>query len=62
MASPVKVLRETETAGYIYDLLKEVNFNGFPIVDEFDPNQPEPESFGILKGLILRHQLVEFFS
>ena len=69
MARPVKVLREVETAGNIYDMLVSNNYHGFPVVDDRDCSPPEStednvsaadkrEHFGVLKGLILRHQLL----
>jgi chloride channel 7 len=58
MTHPVKVLREIETVGRVYDLLKKTNHNGFPVVDGYDPDSSNNETFGLLKGLILRHQLL----
>lgn len=58
MSHPVKVLREVENVGRIYDLLTETKFHGFPVVDDYDPNDIHAENFGILKGLILRDQLL----
>lgn len=58
MTHPVVVLRENESAGRIYDLLKTTAHNGFPVVDDYEPNIPDQERFGLLKGFILRHQLI----
>ncbi len=58
MTSPVLVFREIESVGRIYDILSTNNFHGFPVVEDYNPNEPDQETFGHLKGLILRHQLV----
>ena len=58
MTSPVIVLKEKETAGRIYDLLAKTKHHGFPVVVGYDPEElGDKEHFGLLKGLILRHQL-----
>jgi chloride channel 7 len=59
MSNPVKVLKEVENVGKIYNLLKETKFHGFPVVDDYNPDDPQYEgTYGILKGLILRDQLL----
>lgn len=58
MTHPVVVLREVETVERIVDILKTTKHNGFPVVDGYDPNNTQTETFGTLKGLILRHQLL----
>lgn len=56
MSSPVTVLHEKETVGHIMDLLTKFKHHGFPII-EGEPSEEE-EHFGLLKGFILRHQLL----
>lgn len=58
MTHPVVVIREVESVGRIYDILKSTSHNGFPVVDDFDPSVSDQERFGLLKGFILRHQLI----
>lgn len=59
MTHPVVVLREVETVGRIMDILANTKHNGYPVVDGFDPQQSkDAETFGLLKGLVLRHQLI----
>lgn len=59
MTHPVVVLREVETVGRIMDILTTTSHNGYPVVEGYDPNQsPNVETFGLLKGLIIRHQLL----
>ena len=58
MTYPVIVLREKETVGRIMEILKKCQHNGFPVVTGYDPNEHMTETFGQLKGLILRHQLL----
>ncbi len=58
MSHPVTVLREEETVGRIVDILKNEKHNGFPVVEGYDPDATDNEHFGLLKGLILRHQLI----
>ena len=58
MTHPVVVLREKETAGRVLDILTKTKHHGFPVTKGYDPDAPNPEDFGLLKGLILRHQLL----
>lgn len=58
MTHPVVVIKEVESVGRIVDILKRTSHNGFPVVSHYSLNAPHPERFGMLKGLILRHQLV----
>ncbi|CAF0794612.1 unnamed protein product [Brachionus calyciflorus] len=56
MTHPVIVFREKETVGRILEVLNETKHNGYPIVD--DSIDSSNGHFGLLKGLILRHQLI----
>uniref|UniRef100_A0A1B6CCK6 Chloride channel protein n=1 Tax=Clastoptera arizonana TaxID=38151 RepID=A0A1B6CCK6_9HEMI len=61
MSHPVVVLFSVEKVGRIIDILTKTTYNGFPIVDSIEEkNQDEMgiNSFGCIKGLILRSQLV----
>jgi chloride channel 7 len=58
MSHPVVVFSEEETVGRVVDILNSCKHNGFPVVEGFDPNGENVENFGLLKGLILRHQLI----
>lgn len=40
------------------DILRKTSHNGFPVVSHYNVNIPHQERFGLLKGLILRHQLI----
>jgi chloride channel 7 len=55
MTHPVTVLREVETVERVLHILRSTKHNGFPVVEGFDSENSE--TFGILKGFILRHQL-----
>ena len=57
MTHPVIVLREVETVQRVWHLLRTTKHYGFPVVEGYDPNATPTETFGILKGFILRHQL-----
>ena len=41
MSYPVTVFRVQEKVGRIVDLLKKEIHNGFPVVDNYDPDIPE---------------------
>ncbi|XP_055338309.1 H(+)/Cl(-) exchange transporter 7-like [Paramacrobiotus metropolitanus] len=61
MSYPVYTFKTVEKVGVIYDILKKVTHNGFPVVEEGDIRNPlsdEPETFGRFRGLILRSQLI----
>lgn len=60
MSHPVTVLREKERVSRIVDLLRSTKHNGFPVVFGYEPpdDGKATDSFGQLKGLILRHQLL----
>ncbi|CAL1536656.1 unnamed protein product [Lymnaea stagnalis] len=62
MSHPVTVLRMNEPVERIVKILKEESHNGFPVVEEYDPDHPIVvdglDTFGTFKGLILRSQLI----
>jgi chloride channel 7 len=58
MTFPVVVLREKETVGRIMNILQNTKHNGFPVVDGYEPDAKVVDNFGLLKGFILRHQLL----
>ncbi|XP_012538386.1 H(+)/Cl(-) exchange transporter 7 [Monomorium pharaonis] len=58
MSHPVVALKTVENVGHIVELLKCVTFNGFPVVDPPSSDQAEIVSYGRLRGLILRSQLI----
>ncbi|XP_018398180.1 PREDICTED: H(+)/Cl(-) exchange transporter 7 isoform X2 [Cyphomyrmex costatus] len=58
MSHPVVTLKTVENVGHIVELLKCVTFNGFPVVDPPNSDQTEINSYGRLRGLILRSQLI----
>ena len=58
MTHPVLVLREVETVQRVWHLLRTTEHYGFPVVEGYDPEERNKETFGILKGFILRHQLL----
>nr|KAG5710384.1 hypothetical protein BaRGS_022202 [Batillaria attramentaria] len=63
MSHPVTVFRMHESVGRIVDLLKKEIHNGFPVVDHYDPDEPQSSvsadrTFGRFRGMILRHQLI----
>ncbi|XP_066597551.1 H(+)/Cl(-) exchange transporter 7 [Prorops nasuta] len=58
MSHPVVTLKTVENVGHIVELLKCVTFNGFPIVDPPSSDETEINSYGRLRGLILRSQLI----
>lgn len=57
MSHPVVVLRTVERVARIVQILTSETHNGFPVVDP-GHDQTESLSFGKLRGLILRHQLI----
>ncbi|XP_064641339.1 H(+)/Cl(-) exchange transporter 7-like isoform X2 [Lineus longissimus] len=56
MSMPVVAFQETELVGNILDTLLEVTHNGFPVVQVIQSDISD-ESYGKLKGFILRSQL-----
>lgn len=58
MTHPVVVIKEVDSVGRIMDILKKTSHNGFPVVTNYNMNIPHQERFGLLRGLILRHQLI----
>ncbi|BFZ17897.1 hypothetical protein BsWGS_20936 [Bradybaena similaris] len=62
MSHPVTVFRMKEPVERIIRVLKEELHNGFPVVEDYDPQNPVIvdgcETFGSFRGLILRSQLV----
>jgi len=60
MSTPVKVLRTVEKIGKIVEVMDSHTHNGYPVVEDYEHNGKEcelGESFGRLKGFILRSQL-----
>ncbi|KAJ8664419.1 hypothetical protein QAD02_006081 [Eretmocerus hayati] len=58
MSHPVVSLKTTENVGHVVEMLKCVTFNGFPVVDPPTADKSEINSYGRLRGLILRSQLI----
>ncbi|KAI8797392.1 H(+)/Cl(-) exchange transporter 7-like isoform X2 [Biomphalaria glabrata] len=62
MSHPVIVFRMKEPVERIVKILKEEEHNGFPVVEDYDPDHPEMvdgcQTFGTFKGLILRSHLI----
>lgn len=60
MSHPVVIFKNVENVGRIVQVLTEETYNGFPVVDESTSNQQvgKVNSFGKLRGLILRYQLI----
>ncbi|CAG5134838.1 unnamed protein product, partial [Candidula unifasciata] len=62
MSHPVTVFRMRESVDRIVRVLKEEPHNGFPVVEDYDLDNPVItdgcETFGTFRGLILRSQLV----
>ncbi|CAD1478227.1 unnamed protein product, partial [Heterotrigona itama] len=58
MSHPIVTLYTVENVGHIVELLKCVTFNGFPVVDPPNSDEPEIHSYGRFRGLILRSQLI----
>lgn len=59
MSTPVTVLKEVERVSTVISVLEETRHQGFPVIleDRFSGSQGKPNSFGVLRGLILRSQL-----
>ncbi|XP_074040884.1 chloride channel protein 7 isoform X2 [Leptinotarsa decemlineata] len=58
MSHPVVTLRCVENVGHIVELLKLTTYNGFPVVDPPLSDQSEVTTYGRIRGLILRSQLI----
>jgi chloride channel 7 len=58
MASNVVVFKEKETVGHVLEILSHTKHHGFPVVLEDTSDEANCEHFGLLKGFILRHQLL----
>lgn len=62
MATKVVSVKEIDTVGNIYETLLGSKHHGFPVVDENtetpDLGSSDTDHFGLLKGFILRHQLI----
>ena len=58
MSYPVVTLTPTETVGNIVDILKSTTHNGFPIVDPNNEGAHSSRSFGKMRGLVLRSELI----
>ncbi|XP_050316045.1 H(+)/Cl(-) exchange transporter 7 isoform X2 [Anthonomus grandis grandis] len=58
MSHPVVTLKCVENVGHIYELLKLTTYNGFPVVDPPLTDQSEITTYGRIRGLILRSQLI----
>ncbi|KAG5883579.1 hypothetical protein JTB14_016719 [Gonioctena quinquepunctata] len=58
MSHPVVTLKCVENVGHIVELLKLSTYNGFPVVDPPLSDQSEVTTYGRIRGLILRSQLI----
>ncbi|XP_044253357.1 H(+)/Cl(-) exchange transporter 7 [Tribolium madens] len=58
MSHPVVTLKCVENVGHIVELLKLTSYNGFPVVDPPLTDQSEVTTYGRIRGLILRSQLI----
>ncbi|CAG9856947.1 unnamed protein product [Phyllotreta striolata] len=58
MSHPVVTLKCVENVGHIVELLKLSTYNGFPVVDPPLTDQSEVTTYGRIRGLILRSQLI----
>ncbi|OQV24355.1 H(+)/Cl(-) exchange transporter 7 [Hypsibius exemplaris] len=61
MSHPVYTFKTTESVGTIVDILHKVTHNGFAVVSDGDIRSPlsdTPDTFGRMRGLILRSQLI----
>ncbi|XP_030745389.1 H(+)/Cl(-) exchange transporter 7 [Sitophilus oryzae] len=58
MSHPVVTLKCVENVGHILELLKLTTYNGFPVVDPPLTDQKEVTTYGRIRGLILRSQLL----
>ncbi|KAJ8979965.1 hypothetical protein NQ317_013713 [Molorchus minor] len=58
MSHPVVTLQCVENVGHIVELLKLSSYNGFPVVDPPLTDQTEITTYGRIRGLILKWQLI----
>ncbi|GJQ72142.1 hypothetical protein Trydic_g3236 [Trypoxylus dichotomus] len=58
MSHPVITLKTVENVGHIVELLKVTTYNGFPVVDPPASDHSEVTTYGRIRGLILRSQLI----
>ena len=58
MSYPVVTLHPIQKVGAIIDCLKETTYNGFPVVDPPTMTGSTQRTFGKLRGLILRSELI----
>jgi len=58
MSHPVVTLSPIETVGHLVDILKTTSHNGFPVVDHHMENSYNNRTFGKMRGLILRSELI----
>ncbi|KAL3272452.1 hypothetical protein HHI36_013932 [Cryptolaemus montrouzieri] len=58
MSHPVVTLKCVENVGHIVELLRLTTYNGFPIVDPPISDQSEVTTYGRIRGVILRDQLI----
>ncbi|CAH0563902.1 unnamed protein product [Brassicogethes aeneus] len=58
MSHPAVTLKSVENVGHIVELLRLTTYNGFPVVDPPTTDQSEVTTYGKLRGLILRSQLI----
>jgi len=58
MSHPVVTLSPIETVGRLVDLLKSTTHNGFPVVDHVMESTYNSRTFGKMRGLILRSELI----
>ncbi len=49
---------DVEKVDHIMETLQKTKHNGYPIFDGYDPSIENSEKFGLLKGLILKNQLL----
>ncbi|XP_018323894.1 H(+)/Cl(-) exchange transporter 7 isoform X1 [Agrilus planipennis] len=58
MSHPVVTLKTVENVGHIVELLRLTSYNGFPVVDPPITDQRHVTTYGRIRGLILRSQLI----
>jgi len=58
MSHPVVTLNPIETVGRLVDHLKSTTHNGFPVVDNAMESTDNSRTFGKMRGLILRSELI----
>lgn len=58
MSHPVVTLKTVENVGHIVELLRITSYNGFPVVDPPLADGSTVRTYGRIRGLILRSQLI----